>query len=460
MKKANPPVKTGDVIEMEITGLSHDGAGVGKYQGFTIFVPQTVPDEKVRVRVQVVKKTYGKGEAIQVLKSHPRRTEPPCPIYHECGGCQIQHLQYPAQLEYKRQQVADHFERIGGMQVPVLPVLGMEDPWRYRNKAQVPLGWEDGKVKAGFYAAGSHRIVDMEACLIQHEANDQAVRKVKELARELKTPVYDETKHQGCLRHVMVRTGFHTGEMMIVLVTNGKKLPHRDKWVEALRKEFPALKSLIQNINSKRTNVVLGPENEVLWGRDFIYDRIGEVTFAISPHSFFQVNPVQTQVLYDQVARYAGLTGHEVVIDAYCGIGTIALYLAQNAKRVYGVEIVPAAVRDAKRNAKINGMDHVTFETGAAEEVLPRWYKEGIRPDVVVVDPPRKGCDRVLLDTLVSMQPERLVYVSCNSSTLARDAKYLAECGYRVQEVQPVDMFPQTGHIENVAMFKLENYLK
>ena len=454
MKKAKPPVKPGDVIEMEITGLSHDGAGVGKYKGFTIFVPETVPEEKVRVLIQVVKKTYGKGKCEKVLKSHPHRIKPSCPIYFECGGCQIQHLQYEAQLEHKRQQVADHFERIGGIKVPVHPVLGMGNPWRYRNKAQVPFGWQGGEVKAGFYAAGSHMIVDMEACLIQHEANDQAVRKVKELAQKLEIPIYDETNHQGCLRHVMVRTGFHTGELMIVLVTNGKNLPHCEKWIDALRTEFPALCSLVQNINSKRTNVVLGPENHVLWGRGVIYDRIGEVTFAISPHSFFQVNPIQTKVLYDQVAKYAGLTGNEVVIDAYCGIGTISLYLAQNAKRVYGVEIVSAAVNDAKRNAEINRMDHVQFEAGAAEEVMPRWYQEGIRPDVVVVDPPRKGCDRVLLDTIASMQPERIVYVSCNSATLARDAKYLAESGYRVQEVQPVDMFPQTGHVECVSLLQ------
>lgn len=450
--KQKPPANKGDIIELEITGFAHDGAGVGKYEGFTVFVPQTVPGEKVRTRLTVVKKTYGKASCLEILKTHPHRTEPQCPVYEICGGCQIQHISYEAQLEHKRQQVMDHFTRIGGMEVPVHPVLGMNDPWRYRNKAQVPFGVQKGKVAAGFYAPGTHQIVNMDACLIQHELNDQVIRKVKQLAQHLKTPIYDEQKHRGILRHVMVRTGYYTGELMIVLVTNGKQLPHRQKWIEELRREFPQLKSLMQNIHHRRSNVVLGPENQVLWGREVVYDRIGDVTFAISPHSFFQINPVQTRVLYDQVAKYAALTGGETVIDAYCGIGTIALYLARHAKRVYGVEIVPAAIKDAKRNAEINRMDHVTFEAGAAEEIMPRWYQEGIRPDVVVVDPPRKGCAPVLLDTVASMQPGRIVYVSCNSSTLARDAKYLAELGYRVQEVQPVDMFPQTGHVECVML--------
>lgn len=450
--KQKPPVTKGEVIELEIDGFAHDGAGVGKYEGFTVFVPQTVPGEKVCARVTDVKKAYGKASCVKILKTHPHRVEPQCPVYRVCGGCQIQHISYEAQLEHKRQQVVDHFNRIGGMDVSVHPVLGMKKPWRYRNKAQVPFGVQKGKVTAGFYAPRTHRIVDMDACLIQHELNDQVIQKVKQLAQRLNIPIYDEQKHTGILRHVMVRTGFYTGECMIVLVTNGKKLPHRQKWIEELRRAFPQLKSLVQNIHHKHSNVVLGPENQLLWGREVIYDRIGEVTFAISPHSFFQINPVQTRVLYDQVAKYAGLTGNETVIDAYCGIGTIALYLARQAKRVYGVEIVPAAIKDAKRNAEINRMDHVTFEAGAAEEVMPRWYNEGIRPDVVVVDPPRKGCDPVLLDTVASMNPGRIVYVSCNSSTLARDAKYLAESGYRVQEVQPVDMFPQTGHVECVVL--------
>ncbi|MFC7441864.1 23S rRNA (uracil(1939)-C(5))-methyltransferase RlmD [Laceyella putida] len=447
-------VQQGQVIQLEVTGQAHDGAGVGKYEGFTIFVPLAVPGETVKVQIELVKKNYARGKLLEILAAHPDRTEPTCPIYEECGGCQVQHLSYEAQLTYKRQQVIDHFARIGGLdEVPIRPVLGMKEPWRYRNKAQVPFGRRQGKVVAGFYAPGTHQIIDMDSCLIQHETNDEAIAKVKALADELDIPIYDEAKHTGVLRHVMVRVGFQTGEMMIVLVTNGEALPRRDELVKRLVEAFPRLTSLIQNINPKRTNVILGKKNKVLWGKSVIHDTIGEVKFAISPHSFYQVNPSQTKVLYDQVLRYAALTGEETVIDAYCGIGTIALYLAKHAKQVYGVEIVSEAIRDAKANAKLNGIKHVHFEVGAAETVMPRWLSQGIQPDVIVVDPPRKGCDPVLLKTVAGMGPERLVYVSCNSSTLARDAKILQELGYHVQEVQPVDMFPQTGHVECCALF-------
>jgi 23S rRNA (uracil1939-C5)-methyltransferase len=447
------PVNKGQVIELMITGQAHDGAGVGKVEGFTVFVPLTVPGERVRAKITQVKKTYAKAALEEIISVHPDRTQPLCPIYEQCGGCQLQHLAYAAQLKHKRQQVIDHFARIGGMpDVVIHPVLGMDEPWRYRNKAQVPFGWKNGQAVAGFYAPGSHEIIDMEACLIQHPANDLAVAKVKQLARELKIPIYNEAKHRGVLRHVMVRTGYHTGEMMVVLVTNGEHLPHKKELVREMVRSLPKIKSIVQNINTKRTNVVLGEKSRVLWGERVIYDKIGDVTFAISPHSFFQVNPMQTKVLYDQVVRYADLSGTETVIDVYCGIGTIALYLAKKARRVYGVEIVPQAIQDAKENAKLNDMNHVHFEVGAAEEVMPRWLQEGIRPDVIVVDPPRKGCDAATLDAAVGMDPKRLVYVSCNSATLARDAKYLQERGYRVIEVQPVDMFPHTGHVECVAL--------
>lgn len=452
--KQKPPVHEKQRIEYEITGLAHNGAGVGKYEGFTVFTPLAVPGETVRAKITHVKKTYAIAELTQVIEPHPDRAEPLCPIFADCGGCQAQHLSYQAQLRLKRQQVIDSFERIGGLQgVIIHPVIGMEHPWRYRNKAQVPFGSRDGKVVAGFYAPGSHQIIDMDACLIQHPENDKAVTAVKQLAIELGIPPYDEQKHQGVLRHVVVRIGVNTGEMMIVLVTNGEHLPHKKALVERLKRQFSNLKSIVQNINSKRTNVILGSASRLLWGSEVIYDTIGFVKFAISPHSFFQVNPAQTKVLYDQVRKYAQLTGEETVVDAYCGIGTIALYLAQDAKKVYGVEIVPEAIEDARHNAKLNGFDHVHFEVGAAEEVMPRWLKEGVKPDVIVVDPPRKGCDPALLDAVVGMGPKRLVYVSCNPATLARDAKVLDEKGYKAVEVQPVDMFPQTGHVECCSLF-------
>lgn len=449
------PVQTGQKVELTITGYSHSGEGVGKYEGFTLFVPFAVLGERVLAQVEAVKKNHGRARMVEVIRPSPERSAPPCGVFGKCGGCQLQHVSYAEQLRMKERQVRDSFFRIGRMEeVMIHPVIGMDHPWGYRNKAQVPFGMEGGKVVAGFYAPKSHRIVDTDACLIQHPLNDRVIRKVKQLARRLNTPIYDERNHCGILRHVMVRTGFHTGECMVVLVTNGENLPRRQQWVEELRREIPGLKSVVQNVNPRRTNVILGPENRLLWGRKVIYDRIGDVVFAISPNSFFQVNPVQTKVLYDQVAKYAALTGVETVIDAYCGIGTIALYLARRAKRVYGVDVVGAAIRDAKQNAALNGMGHVTFEEGAAEEVMPRWHHEGIRPDVIVLDPPRKGCDPALLETAASMKPGRIVYVSCNPATLARDAKYLSELGYRVREVQPVDMFPQTGHVECCALLE------
>lgn len=451
--KQKPPVQVGQVIEIEIHGQGHNGSGVGRYNGFTVFVPLVVPGEKVLAKVSLVKKNYAHADLFEVIEAHENRTEPRCPIYQDCGGCQSQHLSYPEQLRLKEQQVREQFHRIGGFtDLTIHPILGMEEPWIYRNKAQVPFGKnQQGEIVAGFYANQSHEIIDLEACYIQHPDNDAAIRFVKQLVRELKISIYHEKTHTGILRHLMVRIGVHTGEMMIVLVTNGKKLPHKDMLISKIREAFPQCKSIVQNINDRQTNVILGKENILLWGREYIYDTIGDVKFAISPHSFFQVNPTQTKVLYDQVRKYAALTGDETVVDAYCGIGTIALYLANQAKQVYGVEIVPEAIADAKENAKRNEMSHVHFEVGAAEKVMPKWLEQGIRPDVVIVDPPRKGCDSELLDAVVGMEPKRIVYVSCNPATLARDAKYLRELGYETVEAQPVDMFPQTGHVECVA---------
>ncbi|OYD06949.1 23S rRNA (uracil(1939)-C(5))-methyltransferase RlmD [Paludifilum halophilum] len=455
MTPKKPPVRPGETITLEIHGNSHTGDGVGRFEGFTVFVPQTVSGERVRARITKVKKSYAHARLTERLKESPDRVEPPCPVFERCGGCQLQHVAYPAQLKMKRQQVADSFQRIGGMTgVTIHPVIGMEEPRNYRNKAQVPFGWRKGRVAAGFYAAGSHEIVDIEDCLIQQSENDQAVQTVKKMVEQLKIPPYDEKSHKGILRHVMVRTGVNTGEVMVVLVTNGSRLPNRGKLVKALREEIPGLASVIQNIHPRRTNVVLGRENRLLWGQPAIHDLIGDVRFAISPHSFFQVNPSQTEVLYQQVKKYAALSGEETVIDAYCGIGTIALYLAGDAAEVYGVESVAQAVEDARHNAELNGIRHTVFESGAAEEVMPRWAEEGIRPDVIVVDPPRKGCALELLDAVVEMGPDRLVYVSCNPATLARDAAYLSERNYRTEEVQPVDMFPHTSHVETITLLQ------
>jgi len=623
------PVEKNGEYTAEIIGIGHDGEGVGRVEGFTLFVPDALPGERVRLKVLKLKKQYGYAKLLEVLESSPDRVGAPCPIYDKCGGCQLQHLDYEAQLKVKRQLVVDNLERIGKLKVAkeadaeagnvvgdtavlnadmiggntaptsegfdpadeeitvpedkvindeaseskedaddtisgsglqplmdtefvdasdlledegdrnsagglrgqgqtittttgdntvggnttrgntalgkgaaigtsstddvrediaestlaadikstslrhgksadslkqererasesdgivVYPTIGMSDPWRYRNKAQVPFGEEQGGLVGGFYAQGSHRIIDMEACLIQHANNDEVIAKVKEIGRGLGIRAYREETHEGLLRHVVVKVGFRTGEIMVVLVTNGKEIPHAEEWIEQIRAAIPGVASICQNVNTGRTNVIFGSTTRVLWGREVIYDYIGDVKFAISARSFFQVNPVQTEALYSKALEYAGLTGGETVVDAYCGIGTISLFLAKHAKKVYGVEIVPEAIEDAKRNAELNGIRNAEFAVGGAEDVLPEWQRAGVRPDVIVVDPPRKGCDERLLDTILQLRPERVVYVSCNASTLARDLRVLEDGGYSTVCVQPVDMFPHTTHIESVCL--------
>lgn len=385
------------------------------------------------------------------------RVEPPCPVYKQCGGCQLQHVSYEGQLSFKQKQVQGVMERIGHLpNVPVLPTMGMTDPWRYRNKAQVPVANRDGGLVAGFYQQRSHDIIDMDMCLIQQQENDDVVQVVKSILEKYNVPAYHEQKHKGTIRHIMARYGLTTGEIMVVLVTRTSELPNKKHIIEEIVKAVPNVKSIVQNVNTKRTNVILGDQTNVLWGEEYIYDYIGDVKFAISAKSFYQVNPEQTKVLYDKALEYADLTGEETVIDAYCGIGTISLFLAQKAKKVYGVEIVPEAIEDAKRNAKLNNIDNAEFEVGEAEVVIPNWYKQGIKADVIVVDPPRKGCDEALLKTILKMKPKKVVYVSCGPATLARDLKILEEGGYQTVEVQPVDMFPHTTHVETVAKLILK----
>ncbi|WP_058302861.1 23S rRNA (uracil(1939)-C(5))-methyltransferase RlmD [Gorillibacterium timonense] len=459
------PVAKNEEYEAEIIGLTHDGEGVGRVNGFTLFVAGALPGERARVKVLKVKKQYGYAKLLNVLEASPDRIAAPCPIFDQCGGCQLQHLSYEAQLRHKRQIVVDALERIGKLPVagvgaddtsaagaiPVHPVIGMPNPWNYRNKAQVPLGEVEGGLVGGFYAQGSHRIIDMDACMIQHEANDDVISKVKEIASSLGISAYKEETGEGLLRHVVAKIGFRTGEIMVVLVVNGDKLPQQEAFVDSIREAIPGVKSICMNRNTRQTNVIFGDRTDVLWGSETIYDYIGDIKFAISARSFYQVNPVQTEVLYRTALDYAALTGGETVIDAYCGIGTISLFLAQHAGRVYGVEIVAEAIADARRNAALNGLANVDFAVGKAEEIIPTWRADGITPDVIVVDPPRKGCEPELLDTMLAMRPERIVYVSCNPATLARDLRVLVDGGYRVEEVTPVDMFPHTVHVESVT---------
>lgn len=450
------PVTKNEYYDVIFEDLTHDGAGVAKIDGFPIFVPNGLPGEKAKVKVVKVKKGYGFGRLIELYEQSEERIDAPCSIYKQCGGCQLQHIRYEGQLKAKHKHVKEVLARLGKIEhATVHPVLGMKDPWRYRNKAQVPVGEREGGLVAGFYKERSHDIIDMDTCLIQQEMNDIVVQTVKEICEQYNIPAYNEQTHKGVLRHIMARYGATTKEVMVVLITRTEELPHKKKMIEAIIDRVPNVKSIVQNINPKRTNVIMGEETRVLWGSEYIYDYIGDVRFAISARSFYQVNPKQTKVLYDQAIAYANLTGEETVIDAYCGIGTISLFLAKKAKKVYGVEVVPEAIADAKRNAQLNGITNVEFAVGEAEVVIPTWYEQGVKADCIVVDPPRKGCDESLLQTIIAMKPNRVVYVSCNPATLARDLRMLEDGGYKTMEVQPVDMFPHTMHVECVAKLEL-----
>ena len=450
--KAKIPVHKGQIIELNIHSVNHDGEGVGRFEGFTIFVPGTAPGETVRARVISLQKSYARALLDSVVQSSPTRVVPVCEHYEACGGCQLQHIDYAEQLMLKQHAIRDALKRIGGLDIPVLPTIGMSDPWHYRNKAQVPVGLEDKTVRAGFYEKRSHKIVDLKCCHIQHPANDDVVHIVRNALQELAIPIYNEQFNTGLVRHVMARTSFTTGEVLVVIVTNGRTLPKADKLIGSLQETIKGLSGIVQNINVHRGNVILGSEDVLLWGRSYLTETLSGLKFQISPRSFFQVNPIQTEALYNRAREYAALTGKETVFDLYCGIGTISLFLACSAAKVVGVESVEPAVIDARKNAALNSLKNVEFHTGLAESVVPRLFKEGYHADVVVVDPPRKGCDEKLLATMVAMQPPRIVYVSCNPATLARDLKYLTANGYQAKEAQPVDMFPHTSHVETVVL--------
>lgn len=447
------PVIKGQTYRLTIASLGHSGEGVGRYQDFTVFVPGALPGEEVTVKIIECKKNYAKGQLIAVERSAAERARPRCSIYQQCGGCQLQHMSYPAQLAAKRQQVADVVARIGGIAgVTVKPTLGAANPWYYRNKMQFPVGMDKQGVVIGCFAQGTHKIVHTENCLIQHQSNNLIVRQIRQILSDLDISAYDEKTGAGVVRHVIGRVGAASGEVMVVLVTSGRQLPHRQEVIARLREVIPGLVSIVQNINSRKTNVIMGNETLTLWGRDTIIDKLGPFTFHISARSFFQVNTEQAGVLYNTAVAYAGLTGRETVIDAYCGTGTISLFLAQKARRVIGIEIVEPAVRDAKMNAELNGVTNVEFIAGDAVAVMPELFRKGVRPDVIVVDPPRAGCDRTVLEAFAAMQPERIVYVSCNPASLARDLAVLQELGYETREIQPVDLFSQTFHTETVCL--------
>ena len=441
-----------------IEDMNEDGAGVGKVDGYIWFVKDAVIGDVVRAKAMKMKKSYGFARLMEVLEPSVSRVIPSCPVARQCGGCQLQAMSYEEQLKFKERKVMNNLIRIGKFaedEIHMLPIMGMEQPWRYRNKAQFPFGKDkDGNVIAGFYAGRTHAIVEAEDCLLGVEENREILDIVKQFMKEMKIEPYDELSHKGLVRHVLIRKGFKTGEIMVCLVINGNKLPGKERLVEMLTgvDGIKGMTSISYSVNQEKTNVIMGKEIVNLYGPGYITDYIGNVKYQISPLSFYQVNPVQTERLYGTALEYAGLTGNEIVWDLYCGIGTISLFLAQKAKKVYGVEIVPQAIEDARRNAEINGIHNAEFFVGKAEEVLPEQFeKNHVHADVIVVDPPRKGCDAVCLDTILKMRPERVVYVSCDSATLARDLRYLADGGYVVERGRCCDMFPGTVHVETVV---------
>jgi 23S rRNA (uracil1939-C5)-methyltransferase len=445
-------VEKGDCVEVEVVDFGSRGEGVCKYKDFTIFVEGVVPGDILETEVFLKKRNYAKGNIKKMIKLSEKRQDAPCEYFNECGGCQIQNVKYEEQLKYKKEKVYSALTRIGKIDDFVLKdVIGMEEPYRYRNKGQFPIQLNNKTVEIGFYKFGSHDVVDLDQCIIQEKISDDVIQVVRSIANDNKISIYNENKHRGVLRHVIVRTAYKTKDTMVIIVTNGYELPFKNTFIEKLQ-EIPEIKSCIQNINTQKGNRIMGSKNRTLFGERVITDYIDDLVFEISPLSFFQINSVQTEKLYRKVLEYAGLTGEETVFDLYCGIGSISLFLAKKAKKVYGVEIVEQAIKDANENAKRNNIKNVEFIHGKSEVVLPQMNKDGIKADVIVVDPPRKGCDERLLETIVEMMPEKIVYVSCKPSTLARDLKLITEKGYSVDKVQPVDMFPHSTHVETVVL--------
>ena len=443
-----------DIVTLKIEDCGIDGEGIGKADGFTVFVKDAVIGDTVRAKIMKAKKNYGYGRLEEIITPSPDRVEPKCQFARQCGGCQLQALSYEKQLEFKTSKVRGHLERIGGfIDIPMEKILGMEQPFHYRNKAQFPVGKsKDGRIITGFYAGRTHSIIENRDCALGVTRNKEVLDRVIAHMEKFHIQPYDENTGKGLVRHVLIRYGFFTDEMMVCLIINGEKLPGEEALVKSLR-QIPEAVSVMVNVNKKRNNVILGEKVRLLWGQPYITDKIGEISYQISPLSFFQVNPYQTGRLYGKALEYAQLSGNETVWDLYCGIGTISLFLAQKAKMVRGVEIIPAAIENAKENARLNGFDNTEFFVGKAEEVLPEQFaRTGERADVIVVDPPRKGCDETLLSTIIEMQPDRVVYVSCDSATLARDLKYLCERGYELKKVCPVDMFPNTVSVETVVL--------
>ena len=446
-------IQKNENFEVDILDNGIDGEGIAKINGYTTFIKGALKGEKAKIKIVKANKDYGFGKLIEITKTSENREEPICPNFNRCGGCNLQHMNYESQLELKENLVKNTLKKALGREIDIEPIIGMGIPYNYRNKAQYPV--KDGKI--GFYADRTHDLIENDKCYIQDETTDKLAKRAFELLMQNNNTCYDEASEKGNVRHIMTRIGKNTDELMLVIVTKEKEIKGIEKIISVLTKEYPNLVSVIQNINTKNTNVIMGKECITLYGEDYIVDELGGYNFKISPLSFYQVNPTQTEVLYNVAKAFAKLIDEDIVYDLYCGIGTISIFVADSVKKVYGVEIVEEAIEDAKINARINEISNTQFYAGAAEKLIPEMYRKGMIANVVFVDPPRKGCDETLLDTIVEMNPEKVVYISCNPATLGRDLKYLTDNGFEIKKVQPVDMFPQTGHVETCVLLTLKN---
>lgn len=445
-------LKMGQKITLPIRRLGINGEGIGYYQKQVVFVDGAIPGEEVVAQITEVEKNFARAKIARWLKRSPYRIKPACSIYERCGGCQLQHIHPRFQARLKRELIEEAFAKYAGLKdLPIEKTVRMQNPWGYRNKAQLPLQKQGSRVVMGMFAPGTHQLIPIEECGVQHPILDQVLNQTRQIIEKLKIPIYDEKKETGILRHVVARIAFATEEVQLIFVSKEFAFPQEHQLVNEVVKSIPNVKSIYVNVNPERTSLVMGEKSRLIWGERKIREKLGDLTFLLSPRAFFQLNPKQTEVLYEEVRKAAELSGDEVVIDAYCGVGTIGLWLARSAKKVYGMDTIPEAIGDARENAQINGISNVEYVVGPAEEWVPHWVEQGIRPDVVVADPPRTGLGDPLVELLMKVPVSRLIYVSCNPATLAKDCSHLLQAGYRLERVVPVDLFPHTAHIEAVC---------
>lgn len=459
MKKENPPlIQVKQQFPLTIKRLGINGEGVGYFKRQVVFVPGALPGEEVVVEVTKAHPKFAEAIVKKVRKRSEHRVKAPCIVYEQCGGCQLQHLEYSQQLKEKRDILIQSLERHTRFQIEEMDIrqtIGMDNPWHYRNKSQFQLGEDHGKVIAGMYSIDSHRLVNIPECIVQQPVTNKVTNVVKQILTDFRVPIYNEKTRKGIVRTIVTRVGVQTGQVQVMLVTAKKDMPRKEAIVSEIKKRLPEVKSVMQNINSKRTSVVLGDETIHLAGDKIVEERLEEFTYELSARAFFQLNPAQTTKLYNEVKKASALTGKEKIVDAYCGVGTIGLWLADGAAEIRGMDVIPEGIEDAKKNAAKHKLENAKYFTGKAEELMPKWVKDGWRPDVVVVDPPRTGCDSKFLDTILKVKPKKFVYVSCNPSTLAKDLQVLSS-KYKIEYLQPVDMFPQTAHVECVVKIILK----